>query len=609
MVKMHWVNLMMCFVFFLLSLSTLYFNLFMENLKVGSLNINGGRDRGKLVVVSEFLNINRVNVVFLQETHSNDENEIEWNRWWEGNLVLSHGTNNSAGVAILFKKGLSVNILYTEEIVKGRVLLLKIEYGEHVFVLMNVYAPNNGLERIRVFDQLHKALQKFDDNIWLVLGGDWNCTINFLIDRNGEEPHSRSSESLLNIMGKYDLIDVWRRRNIGVRQYTWIKVAENMVSGARLDRFYLSKMAENRVMSASILPSGFSDHHLIMFDFNMKQTSRPKYYWHFNEKMLKDNVFCDSFKLFWEKWKERKSDFENLSQWWVVGKVQIKVFCQNVSAYNFMNVKRTIQSLQKEIAILEEDLINNKGVLSNGINLNEKRKELGTLLQERVKGALVRSRFCSIKDMDAPTAYFFNLEKKTVQYKHMDHLRCPNGNLTANPVEMRKLAVDFFSLLYSAEKCDPDSANDVLKDLPQLEQGKRKALDDIITYGDLTEAVQQLSMGRSPGIDGLTAEFYKHFWGIIGEDFYEVVLESLKNEVLPISCRRAVLSLLPKKGDLGFLKNWRPVSLLCLDYKILSKSIANRLKTCLNMLIHKDHTYCIPKRSIMDNLFFFKRCD
>ncbi len=69
-------------------------------------------------------------------------------------------------------------------------------------MLVNVYAPNNGLERIRVFDQLHKALKKFDDNIWLVLGGDWNCTINFLIDRNGEEPHSRSSESLVEYNGE-----------------------------------------------------------------------------------------------------------------------------------------------------------------------------------------------------------------------------------------------------------------------------------------------------------------------------------------------------------------------------------------------------------------------
>lgn len=183
----------------------------------------------------------------------------------------------------------------------------------------------------------------------------------------------------------------------------------------------------------------------------------------------------------------------------------------------------------------------------------------------------------------------------------MHHLRCPDGNLTTNPFEMRKLAVDFYSMLYSAEKCDPDSAKDLLEDLPQLEQENKKSLEDIITYGELTEAVQQLSMGRSPGIDGLTAEFYKYFWGIIGEDFYEVVLECFKNKVLPISCRRAVLSLLPKKGDLGLLKNWRPVSLLCLDHKISSKSIANRLKTCLNMLIHKDQTYCIPKRSIMDN--------
>ncbi len=106
-----------------------------------------------------------------------------------------------------------------------------------------------------------------------------------------------------------------------------------------------------------------------------------------------------------------------------------------------------------------------------------------------MKGALVRSRFCSIKDMDAPTAYFLTWKKKTVQYKQMHHLRCPNGNLTTNPVEMRKLAVDFFSLFsYTAEKCDPVSANVLLKDLPQLEQGKRKALDDIITYGELTES-------------------------------------------------------------------------------------------------------------------------
>ncbi len=79
--------------------------------------------------------------------------------------------------------------------------------------------------------------------------------------------------------------------------------------------------------------------------------------------------------------------------------------------------------------------------------------------------------------------------------------------------------------------------------------------------------MKQLSNGRSPGIDGLPAEFYQSFWNVLGNDLYEVLLESIKNKLLPTSCRRAVLSLLPKKGDLCLLKNWRPVSLLCMDYK------------------------------------------
>ncbi len=113
-------------------------------------------------------------------------------------------------------------------------------------------------------------------------------------------------------------------------------------------------------------------------------------------------------------------------------------------------------------------------------------------------------------------------------------------------------------------------------------------------------------MGRSPGIDGITTDFYHYFWNVLGQDFYEVVKECFENGFLPSSCQRAVLSLLPKKGDLGFLKNWRPVSLLCTDYKILAKCLANRLKQYLDTIIHSDQTYCVPERTIMDNLFLLR---
>jgi hypothetical protein len=85
--------------------------------------------------------------------------------------------------------------------------------------------------------------------------------------------------------------------------------------------------------------------------------------------------------------------------------------------------------------------------------------------------------------------------------------------------------------------------------------------------------------------------------------------------ILPTSCQRAVLSLLPKKGDLTLLKNWRPVAILCSEYKILSKCLANRLNLVLQEIVHKDQSYCIKNRSITDNLhlirdvFDFTRCN
>lgn len=92
----------------------------------------------------------------------------------------------------------------------------------------------------------------------------------------------------------------------------------------------------------------------------------------------------------------------------------------------------------------------------------------------------------------------------------------------------------------------------------------------------------------------------------MGEDLLQVLRESLSHKELPLSCLRAVITLLPKKGDLCQLKNWRPVSLLCSDLKILSKTIANRLKKLIGTVVHMDQTYCIPGRSIFDNLFFIR---
>ncbi len=85
----------------ILSFSFLFLYL-LDILRVGSLNINGGRDRNKRAIIAEYAYLKDINVMFLLETHSDSQNEVELYRWWEGECILSHGTNLSAGVAILF---------------------------------------------------------------------------------------------------------------------------------------------------------------------------------------------------------------------------------------------------------------------------------------------------------------------------------------------------------------------------------------------------------------------------------------------------------------------------------------------------------------------------
>ncbi len=129
----------------------------------------------------------------------------------------------------------------------------------------------------------------------VIMGRDWNCTTNFVLDINGEEPHSQSSKMLLKITQELELIDVWRNINQLIKQYTWVKILDSTVTRARLDRIYVNKSDNNRVMNVGISPCGFSDHHVVTIDFNTTRVLHPKSYWHFNVKLLYDKFFfCEN---------------------------------------------------------------------------------------------------------------------------------------------------------------------------------------------------------------------------------------------------------------------------------------------------------------------------
>ena len=84
---------------------------------------------------------------------------------------------------------------------------------------------------------------------------------------------------------------------------------------------------------------------------------------------------------------------------------------------------------------------------------------------------------------------------------------------------------------------------------------------------------------KSPGSDGITAEFYKIFWHDIRDYYLKSINFSFQNQELTELQKQSFITLLPKPGkDNTLLENWRPISLLNVDYKIATEVIANRKK-------------------------------
>ena len=109
--------------------------------------------------------------------------------------------------------------------------------------------------------------------------------------------------------------------------------------------------------------------------------------------------------------------------------------------------------------------------------------------------------------------------------------------------------------------------------------------------------------GKSPGTDGLPVEFYKIFWKNIKKLVMNSFSYSYENENMSISQKQSIITLLPQKNnDVRFLKNWRPISLLNTEYKIMTKCIATRLKNNLIKIINKSQSGFIKGRYIGDNI-------
>ena len=209
------------------------------------------------------------------------------------------------------------------------------------------------------------------------------------------------------------------------------------------------------------------------------------------------------------------------------------------------------------------------------------------IYEHTVEGVRLRSKWNWYEQGKKSTKFFLNLEKQRGNQNRIRKLilNVKEMNNETEILNQIKLFYQTFfqkpSLKYSA-----DDINLFLNslDIPKLSTNQIILCDKELTEKDFCDSMRSMKNDKSPGNDDLTKEFYITFWDDIKETFISSLKQAKQRKEFSISQRQVIIKLIEKKDrDKRYIKNWRPVFLLNVDKKILSKALSKKIKRGFTM--------------------------
>lgn len=239
------------------------------------------------------------------------------------------------------------------------------------------------------------------------------------------------------------------------------------------------------------------------------------------------------------------------------------------------------------------------------IELKEIQIKLDEMYLNLAKGAYIRSRAKWMEEGETNSSYFFALEKRNGKQKSLTSLKINEAPCT-DPKAISNFVSFFYSKLYSSNfnlNACSEFMNEIKQYCPSIEENFKSQCDSDLTLNEIREALFSMKKCKTPGIDGLSVELFIHFWEILSKPLFSMYRECIKEGEMTTTMKQGVISLIPKSDkDTMLIENWRPITLLTTDYKILAMVYANRLKKGLDKIISETQSGFIKGRHISNNI-------
>ena len=575
-----------------------------KNIKLMTYNVHGSYNLANLYLILE---VYRPDIIFLQEVKISSEQLESFGRrlGYTGATNIDELDHNKPGTGIMWHSSLPVTQVIALYPCRVQVAMLG------VYPIINVYVPagsHRAAERRHFFTEQLFGLMAGQDDILPLVGGDWNCVTEKIDLENDRYFDDRKSLDLTNIIKDFDMIDAFRHLHGRKKEFTW--QGRDGAVASRLDRFYVPDWMAKHLVSMSH-HAGYSDHKFGIMELALENIARlPKKlkfdsgFWKLNNQIMEDQDFMLNFEKLWGELVEDKAKFSDLADWWdVLVKPGLKTFLQNFSATR----SRTRKQLKALLCDMLDKALNDK----KWDDVAMARGRLQSMMYFDNMGFMVRSRFKENHEVERASLYHINREKKNAQSGNLDKLFI-NGKIETSRDKVEDNVTNFFGNLFAGKHGkngvltdkpfvpDFEHLEEFLEGLGKLAPESRDAVEKPINKLELEIALERASNNKSPGLDGLSYEFYKKVEEQLGQTLVDIMNCQLDRLKLIKSNTEGATRLTPKTdpGVIPRVDQLRPITLLCTDYKLLTMILSNRLMKVMEEIILSGQLCSVTGRNI-----------
>ena len=564
------------------------------DLKILTYNVQGIGGISKRTDMFDYLQNMNFDIYCLQETHFKDEDEILIRTHWNNDCFFSNFKSNARGVAILFNRNVEYKIHKHISDKDGNFIILDMTVHNQRFTLINLYGPNS--DNPGFYIELFKKIEDVG-NTEFIICGDFNLIVDPEKDctnyKHVNNPKSR--EKLLEFIESNNIIDPLRENHPELKRYSWRR--RNPFKQARLDFFLTSETNLTQFVQKSKIESSYrSDHSLVTLFLNFTGIDHGKSYWKHNNSLLSDEEYLKTMnKTITEIKQQYMLPVYNISQAENIPDNEIQFVINDQLFLEVLLMELRGQSISyasyknKQKNNREKQLIQEIGEMEGCINESNMEKletlktELFEIRQEKLKGDIIRSKSEYIDKGEKPTKFFCGLEKHNYVSKSMPKLEMTDGTILYKQSEILSETENYYKNLCTSKDNILDNVD--LEEyigqqgMNKLTENEANKLEGILTLPEISYTLKSMKSEKSPGLSGFSAEFFKVFWKQLGNFVLRSLNYGYMKGELSVTQKQGLITCIPKENKpKQFLKNWRPLTLLDIVYKIASGTIANRLK-------------------------------